>query len=40
MPEYTRRVVIEIAKMKRIPVYQMKSAMYTHNYKLKPVLLQ
>lgn len=40
MPEYTRRVVMEIAKMKGIPVYQMKSVMYTHNYKLKPILLQ
>lgn len=40
MPEYTRRVVMEIAKMKGIPVYQMKSVMYAHNYKLKPILLQ
>ena len=40
MPEYARRVVIEIAKMKHIPVYQMKSIMYTHSYKLKSILLQ
>lgn len=40
MPENMRRVVIEIAKMKHIPVYQMKSIMYAHCYKLKPILIQ
>lgn len=40
MPEYMRRVILEIAKMKQIPVYQMKSVMYKHCYKLKPILIQ
>ena len=40
MPEYMRRVILEIAKIKQIPVYQMKSVMYTHCYKLKPILVQ
>lgn len=39
MPEYTRRIILEIARLKNIPVYQMKSVMHEHTYKLKPILI-
>lgn len=35
MPEYNRRVVIGIARSKNIPIYEMRSEMYSHNFRLK-----
>ena len=39
MPKYMRQVILEIAKAKHIPVYQMTSIMYANCYKLKPILI-
>ncbi len=39
MHEYSRRMIIAMAKEKNIPVYQMRSKMYKNNYRLNPILL-
>lgn len=40
MPEYTRRILIDIANSKNIPVYQMKLISHSRNCKLIPFLIQ
>lgn len=37
MPDYARRVVIDIARNKNIPVYEMRSVMRAHDFRLKAI---